>query len=456
MGRRGVAIVIVVVLVAAGGLYTWRSAKARGAKPKYRTEVVQRGDIKVQVTATGNLQAVTTVLVGSQVSGTISALFADFNDRVRSGQVLAQLDPTFLRAQTAQSRADLQRTDVQVRQAERDSARVFPLLSEGLVSVADIDVSRSALDQARASRASAQAALDRAETNLRYATIHSPIDGVVISRDVDMGQTVAASLSAPTLFTIANDLQKMQLEVAVDEADIGMVKGGQQATFSVDAYPADLFRGVVHQIRLAPETVQNVVTYTVVILVENPGAKLLPGMTANVSILTDEARDVLKVPAMALRFRPATVAESGRGGAGAAGGAGGAMAGRGEMRTAAGGDGERRAGGRPGGGRPDGARPDGGRPGGMSGAPIDGGPASDGATGAVWQSGAVYVLDNEGEPRRVDVMTGQSDGTYVAVRGESLSDGTAVVLGLGVGGQSSGNQGAVNPFTPRMPAGGRR
>jgi HlyD family secretion protein len=266
-----------------------------------------------------------------------------------------------------------------------------------------------------------------------------------------MGQTVAASLSAPTLFTIANDLQKMQLEVAVDEADIGMVRGGQQATFSVDAYPADLFRGVVHQIRLAPETVQNVVTYTVVILVENPGAKLLPGMTANVSILVDEARDVLKVPAMALRFRPAAVAEGGRGGAAAAGGNGGSAAGRDGMRSAAGGGAGRREGGRPGGARPDSVRP-----GGLPGAPAAGESSGDSAGGLVWKSGTVYGLENGGEPQRIDVMTGQTDGTFVAVRGESLRDGMAVVLGLGVGGQSSGNQGAVNPFTPRVPAGGRR
>jgi len=442
MGRRGVAIVIVAVLVAGGGFYAWRNAKARGAKPRYRTETVQRGDIKVQVTATGNLQAVTTVLVGSQVSGTISALFADFNDRVRNGQVLAQLDPTFLKAQVAQSRADLQRTDVQVTQAARDSARVFPLLSEGMISVADIDVARTALDQARASRASAAAALDRAETNLRYATVHSPIDGVVISRDVDVGQTVAASLSAPTLFTIANDLQKMQLEVAVDEADIGMVKGGQQATFSVDAYPTDQFHGVVHQIRLAPETVQNVVTYTVVILVENADEKLLPGMTANVSILVDQALDVLKVPAMALRFRPP---------AGGAGGAGGAAAARGEMRQAAGGGGPREGGPR-GGVRPGGARPDSG-----SGPAAGAGPAGEAPGGGAWRPGTLYLLENGTELKPVAVMTGQTDGTFVAVRGESLADGTPVVIGLEVAGQGGGaNQGAVNPFTPRMPAGGRR
>ncbi|MHB8079487.1 MAG: efflux RND transporter periplasmic adaptor subunit [Candidatus Krumholzibacteriia bacterium] len=450
MGRRGMAILIVAVLVAAGGFYAWRSAKARNAKPRYRTEAVQRGDIKVQVTATGNLQAVTTVLVGSQVSGTISALFADFNDRVHNGQVLAQLDPTFLKAQVAQSRADLQRVDVQVRQAELDSARVFPLLSGGLVSVADIDASRTALDEARASRSSSAAALDRAETNLRYATIHSPIDGVVISRDVDVGQTVAASLSAPTLFTIANDLQKMQLEVAVDEADIGMVRGGQHATFSVDAYPTEQFRGVVHQIRLAPETVQNVVTYTVVILVENPEEKLLPGMTANVSILVDEAKDVLKVPALALRFRPAAGAAAG--GAGGVGGVGGAAAGRGELRQAGGG------GGAPEGGRRGGARPDSARPGGPSGAPAGGGPAGEAPGAGAWQPGTVYVLERGTELRPVDVMTGQTDGTFVAVRGEALHDGTPVVLGLEVAGQGGGNnnQGAVNPFTPRMPAGGRR
>lgn len=444
MGRRGMAIVVVMVLVAAGGFYAWRSAKARNAKPQYRTEAVQRGDIKVQVTATGNLQAVTTVLVGSQVSGTISALYADFNDRVRNGQVLAQLDPTFLKAQVAQSRADLQRTDVQVRQAARDSARVFPLLNGGLVSEADIDASRSALDEARASRASAAAALDRAETNLRYATIHSPIDGVVISRDVDVGQTVAASLSAPTLFTIANDLKKMQLEVAVDEADIGMVKGGQLATFSVDAFPNEQFHGVVHQIRLAPETVQNVVTYTVVILVENPAEQLLPGMTANVSILVDEADDVLKVPAVALRFRPPAGAVTL-----APGGAGGAVEGRGGSRRVGGGEGMRE------GGRRGGARPDSSRPGNWAGGPAGAGAAAEAPGGTAWLPGTLYVLGSTLNLKPIAVMTGQTDGTFVAVRGEGLRDGEPVVVGLEVGGQGGGNQGAVNPFTPQMSRGRR-
>ncbi len=302
--RRTWAWVLAGVVVVAGGLIAWRALERRTENVVFRTEGAQRGDVRVQVSATGTLQAVTTVLVGSQISGTLQALYADFNDRVQRGQILAQLDPAFLKAQAAQNRAELVQADVAVNQAERDSARVWPLQEGQLVSPAEIDAARTALDRARAARAAAHAALERAETNLRYATIRSPIDGVVVSRDVDVGQTVAASLSAPTLYTIANDLTRMQLEVAVDEADIGMVATGQNATFTVDAYPEDSFRGRVHQIRLAPETVQNVVTYTVVILVENPDLKLLPGMTANVSILVKEARDVLKVPAAALRFRP--------------------------------------------------------------------------------------------------------------------------------------------------------
>lgn len=442
MGNRRTWIVAAVLVAAAGGFWFWRSQRAGQDQPSYRTEAVQRGNISVQVTATGTVQAVTTVLVGSQVSGTISALYADFNDRVRRGQVLAQLDPTFLRAQVEQTKAELVQAEVRVRQAERDSARVYPLQAGGMVSQVEIDAARTALDQNRAARAAARAALERVETNLRYATIESPIDGVVVSRDVDVGQTVAASLSAPTLFTIANDLTRMQLEVAVDEADIGMVKAGQKATFTVDAHPNDTFEGVVHQIRLAPETVQNVVTYTVVILVENPELKLLPGMTANVSILAAEARDVLKVPAMALRFRPANGpgAAGGAGGRGAAGGAPSGRSGRGGEGGSA-----MAGGGRMGGGRPGGA---GGGPGGGG---EGGGPgAGNGASGVLW------VLDGGAAPRPLPVRTGLSDGTYVEVSGEGLAEGMPVVLGVDAGGgAAAASQGAVNPFQPRFP-GGRR
>lgn len=438
MGNRRTWIVVAVLVVAAGGFWLWRSQREGRSQPSYRTEAVQRGNISVRVTATGTVQAVTTVLVGSQVSGTISALYADFNDRVRRGQVLAQLDPTFLRAQVAQTKAELVQAEVRVRQAERDSARVYPLQAGGMVSQVEIDAARTALDQSRAARAAARAALERVETNLRYATIESPIDGVVVSRDVDVGQTVAASLSAPTLFTIANDLTQMQLEVAVDEADIGMVKSGQQATFTVDAHPNDTFNGTVHQIRLAPETVQNVVTYTVVILVDNPELKLLPGMTANVSILVAEARDVLRAPAMALRFRPANAA-NGPGGAGGRGGASGAPSGRSGR---GGGEGAAMtAGGRPGG------------PGGGSGGP-GGGPGGPGGRNGA--SGVLWVLDGGAAPRPLPVRVGLSDGTYVEVSGEGLAEGMPVVLGIDAGGgAAAASQGVVNPFQPQFPRGRR-
>ncbi len=414
MSRRRIWILLVLVAVAAAVIVAL-AGRGGDAAPAWRTEAVTRGAVRTQVSATGTLSAVTTVQVGSQVSGTIAALYADFNGVVKRGQVLAQLDPTFLRAQVAQNRAELQRAEVQLRQALRDSARVAPLGAQGLASQADLDATQTSLDAARASVAAARATMERAETNLRYATIVSPIDGVVISRDVDEGQTVAASLQAPTLFTIANDLTQMQLETAVDEADIGSIKAGQAASFTVDSYPEMSFRGTVHQVRLQPETIQNVVTYTVVILVENPDLRLLPGMTANVTILVDSVEGVLKVPAGALRFRPP--------GAAAPGDAG-------PPRSAPAPAGERREGG---------PRP---TPGSESGGPLAGG-----------GRGRVFVLDG-GEPRPVRVRTGLSDGTFTAVFADSLREGDLVIVGTA----SSTNgaapaSGQVNPFGPRMPTG---
>lgn len=390
------------IAVAAVGVFFWQGSRKGAKPPSYRTEAVARGDVRVQVSATGTLNAVTTVQVGSQVSGTISALHADFNDRVRSGQVLAQLDPTFLRAQVLENRANLERAEVQYRQAVRDSARTFPLGARGLASQADLDQSQTAVESARAQVTSARAALQRAETNLRYATIQSPIDGVVVSRDVDVGQTVAASLSAPTLFTIAQDLTRMQLEAAVDEADIGQVKVGQTANFTVDAYPTRSFRGTVHQVRLAPETVQNVVTYTVIILVENDDLTLLPGMTANVTVDVDEARDVLKVPSTALRFRPDGGAPGGRPGAPGA---------------RAGGPGEARAGGE-----------------------------------ARRARERVFVLDG-GRLRKVSVSPGLSDGSFTAIVSDSLREGELVVIGRETASGPTQSD-VVNPFAPRMGGGG--
>jgi HlyD family secretion protein len=428
------AIVLLAVMAVAFG-----ASQRRGKEAVWRTESLQRGAIRAQVSATGNLKAVTTVQVGSQVSGTIAALNADFNDQVKKGQVLAQLDPTFLRAQVAQSRADRERAQVQVRQALRDSVRVFTLGAQGLTSQSEQDAAQTALDAARASEQSARAGLDRAETNLRYATILSPIDGVVISRNVDVGQTVAASLSAPTLFTIANDLTRMQLEAAVDEADIGTIRDGQPATFTVDSYPDLGFTGTVDQVRLQPETIQNVVTYTVVILVDNPELKLLPGMTANVTILVDQADNVLRIPNAALRFRPAgEPAPSGTGGTGGGMGRPGGMGGGGTRG---------RAGGAPG---TPGVMPAGGR---MGGALGTGGGSQEQRRGSF---GVVYRLQR-GSPHAVQVRTGITDGSFTTAYSDSLQEGDLLVVGTDRGNGEGGQSGTVNPFAPRFPGmGGRR
>jgi HlyD family secretion protein len=407
MRKRHWGILAAVVVVLGAAVVAWTLRREQKPESPYRTEAVQRGDVVVQVSATGTLNAVTTVQVGSQVSGTISALHADFNDRVHKNEVLAQLDPTFLRAQVAQNEADLERTRVEVRQAERNYARLAPMRDQGLASQADIDASETAVEAARASEKSSVAALDRARTNLHYATITSPIDGIVISRNVDVGQTVAASLSAPTLFTIANDLTRMQLEAAVDEADIGMIQVDQKVKFTVDAFPERTFNGAVHQIRLAPQTVQNVVSYTVIVLVENPDQVLLPGMTANATFLVDEARGVLRVPSAALRFRPAPKA-----GAARSAGAGSAV--------------------------PPVGQPGGQRPGGMRGGP------------------GIFILAENGQLHRVQVTPGLSDGTFTAVTADSLQEGMLVVIAATNGSAAGAAQGQVNPFVPGGMNRGRR
>ncbi len=403
------AALLVLLLVV---VFVWIVPRQRGPASAWRTEAIQRGDIKVQVSATGTLNPVTTVQVGSQISGTIAALHADFNSRVHAGQVLAQIDPTFLKAQVAQSEADVEKAQVALRQAERDFARQQPLREQGLASQADIDAAQTALEAARASVKSAEAALLRAKTNLQYATIASPIDGIVISRDVDVGQTVAASLSAPTLFTIAKDMAEMQLEAAVDEADVGLLRVGQSVTFTVDAFPDRTFGGVVEQIRLAPRTEQNVVSYTVIVRVDNPEQRLMPGMTANATFLVDQARDVLKVPVAALQFRPAS--------------AGGE---RGRERRAQGGalamppqQGERR---NEGGGQ------------------IHEGPGGHGGGRA-----AVYVLEGGAHLRRIPVRSGLSDGTFTAISSDSLTEGMAVVVAANRPNGAGPAQGTVNPFAP--------
>lgn len=285
---------------------------------KYKTAKVEVGSIESKISATGTLNAVVTVEVGSQVSGTIKELYADFNSEVKKGQVISMLDQKTFTAQRDQARANLINAKANVEKSNADLVdkkqkfdRSSKLFKEGLASQSDRDSAEAAYLSAKAQVKSAEAqveqqkaALELAEVNLDYTIIKSPVDGIVISRNVDIGQTVAASFQTPTLFTIAKDLTKMQVNTNVDEADIGTVKLGQEARFTVDAFPESVFNGKVSQIRNAPIIVQNVVTYDVIIEVSNKNMELKPGMTANVSIVTALKDGVLKVPNAALRFKP--------------------------------------------------------------------------------------------------------------------------------------------------------
>ena len=383
--------------------------KNKNSEAKFITAEVQRGDISIMVTATGSLKAVTTVQVGSQVSGTISALYADFNDKVKKGQVLAQLDPTFLKAQVAQAQADLEKAVASAELSRKNYERTLLLFQRNMVAESDTEVSATNYELAKAQEKSAQASLDRVLTNLDYATIASPINGVVISRNVDVGQTVAASLQAPTLFTIAQDLTKMQVQTSVDEADIGNIREGQEALFTVDAYPEKSFKGAVKQVRLSPEIVQNVVSYDVIIEVLNPDLLLKPGMTANVTILVDQKRDVLKVPSGALRFRPPTGTKESFSGMGRTG----------QMRQNA----------PP--GDNDSGKPNPNRSGGVS-------------------RNVLWILGPQEKPRPVPVEIGISDGTFTQIISDDLKEGDKVITAQrGIEASSNNNQ-QVNPFTPRF------
>ncbi len=276
----------------------------KGLSIEWTTAKIEKGDVNVNVTATGTLGAVTTVQVGTQVSGIINKINVDFNSKVKKGQIVAEIDKTPLIAALEDVRASLAKAHSTVTQTSRDYARMKKLLDVKAIAQSDYDASLSNYEVAVAIEKSARAQLDRAQINLAYATIYAPINGVVISRAVDVGQTVAASFSTPTLFTIANDLTKMQVLASVDEADIGQVKLAQEVSFTVDAYQAETFKGTVTQIRLQPTTVQNVVTYTVVIDVPNKDLKLMPGMTANITVHVEDHPAVLKVQTKALRFMP--------------------------------------------------------------------------------------------------------------------------------------------------------
>lgn len=306
------SVILILILIA---LFIFLSR--REPAPQYITQTADRGDIRATVSATGTVNAVTTVLVGTQVSGTIKALFVDYNSTVRQGQLLAQIDPASFEAQVAQAaanlslaRANLEKSKVALRDTVSTFERNKILFGKDFISRYDLDTSEtaylSALAQIKASEAQVEqtrAALNLAQTNLRYTRIISPVNGTVISRSIDVGQTVAASFQTPTLFTIAQDLTKMQIVANIDEADIGRLRVGQPVTFTVDAYPDLTFRGNVSEIRNSPITVQNVVTYDVIVKVDNANLKLKPGMTANVSIVIDDKKGILRVPNAALRVK---------------------------------------------------------------------------------------------------------------------------------------------------------
>ncbi len=402
--------------VALGGGWWWLAHN--GDAPAYQTAVVSRADLTQVVTATGQLNPVVSVQVGSQVSGIIQRLFADFNSRVRRGQVIAQLDPSTHQANLRQAEGDLASARAALELARVKAARAAELRAKALIPEADDDQAQADLHQAEAAVAIKEASVEKVRVDIERCTIVAPIDGVVISRSVDVGQTVAASLSAPTLFVIANDLTKMQINAAVSEADIGGVEAGQDVDFTVDAFPSRKFHGRVVQVRNAPVTVQNVVTYDTIIEVDNADLKLKPGMTANVSIVIARREDVLTVPNAALRFRPAETA---------------ARAGSDRRVPAA-----------------QGGEPEGRRPGGA--VQPSGGVAVRGPAGERVGGRTVYTMPKDqrgGAPARVTVVTGISDGVATEIV-DGLQEGDHVITGLRVA-DADPSRPANNPFSGRRP-----
>jgi len=410
---------IAFVLVASFVLYRWTAGGDDA--PEYQTSIAEKSRVVSRVSTSGSLQAVVTVDVGSQVSGRIQALYADFNSKVKKGEIIAKIDPALFQAAVVQaeanvqaSRANVTRLTVTAEDAERQATRASEVFAQRLISeterdnaVANARAARASVDQADGQLAQARAQLEQARTNLRYTDIASPTDGVVISRAVNVGQTVAASLQAPVIFTIAQDLRKMEVHTNVAESDIGRLQPGMRVSFTVDAYPGEQFRGAIRDIRNAPQVVQNVVTYDAVVDVANDELKLKPGMTATVSVVTDRRQDVLTVPNAALRFRPDGAGQPGQGArqqrpggqaSNAAGGQGPAGA-RGEWRDR-GGDGE--------------------------------------AAPAVERT--VYVLV-AGKPEPRSVTTGITDGRVTEITGGELKEGEDVIVSVAGQGQNPRQQG---------------
>jgi HlyD family secretion protein len=406
-------IILLALLVVVGGT-AWFYIRDKSDKTEYEAQPATRGDVTNVVTATGSLNPVVDVTVGSQVSGIIDKLYVDFNSTVKSNEVIAEIDPSTYQASVEQAQADLANAKANLELQQAEARRDAELFTNKLISDSDYDTAIATRDEAAATVQIKQAALDDANASLSYCKIRSPVDGIVISRDIDLGQTVASSFNTPTLFQIANDMTKMQIDSAVAEADIGGVVEGQPVDFDVDAYPYRTFHGTLTQVRNWPATNNNVVTYDCVIGVTNADEKLKPGMTANVSIIVAERQDVLLVPNAALRFHPP--------GASVSAGPGGA-------------------------GFPGSTSPSNAPPGGMA----QGGQHQHGKGGGHGDRllRTVYILTTEAGKQQikpVQIHVGITDGIYTEVT-DGLNEGDNVVVAAISSGQAA--QGG-NPFGPGM------
>jgi HlyD family secretion protein len=382
--------VAVIILVGSGWLYKRADGKEA---PVYRTATVERGSVKPTVSATGTLSAVKTIQVGTQVSGQISAIYADFNQHVRRGQLLATIDPALQNQAVQEAQAQLERAQATMQQVQGDYERNKQLYEWKAITASEFSAVQSNYSVHKADLKSAQIALDRARQNLAYTRIYAPIDGVIVERNVDVGQTVAANFSTPQLFLIANDLTDMQILALVDESDIGAIRNGLPVQFTVQAYPNEPFTGTVQQVRLQSKTQDNVVNYPAVVGVRNATGKLLPGMTATVQFLTGTANDVLIVPNSALRIKPTPALMA------------------------------------------------------QSQTPILLSDAQEPGSAILW------TLDAAGTLNPVRVHTGLSDETHTEVSGQNLKPGTKIVIGV-ADPRSLDDGTSKNPFQNPRPSGG--
>jgi HlyD family secretion protein len=416
MNKKLITLTVAAVAAATSGYVLYRRAHSEAA-PAYRLAAIERGNLESTVAATGSLGAVRTVQVGTQVSGQISAIYVDFNSKVKKGQLIARIDPTLQQQAVADAQAGVERAQATLAQTKAEYDRNKLLHDQKIVTDPEFNTAQLNYQLAKANATSAQIALDKARQNLSYTSIYAPIDGIVVERDMDVGQTVAASLSAPQLFVIAKDLSQMQILATVDESDIGQIKTDQPVSFTVQAYPGRTFTGTVSQVRINSTTVNNVVNYTAVVAVANPDGKLLPGMTATVKFLIGSANDALSVPNAALRFKPAIAGNA----------TGGASTGtRLRVRNVS-----------------------------AAGTPKA---RADSAAVAVRDStvSTLWYLDSAKTLKPVRVHTGLSDGSRTQVTGNGIKEGMQIIVGASTGTATAPAASAKNPLQPQTQSTGRR